>query len=131
MRCHSKELAELLTGGGGLGYLRTKLVVIHKNKIIFLFTSASSSWCGVGLSLPVGGNALHGGARSHHDASGRCGNKREAAVFIQGMAERLNHSIPQHRGHLPNFLDSLHQEDNCLVASIWLVHVQIMRFVPN
>ena len=29
MRCHSKELAELLTGGGGLGYLRTKLVVIH------------------------------------------------------------------------------------------------------
>ena len=49
-------------------------------------------------------------------------------VFFQGMAERLNHSIPQHRGHLPNFLDSLQQEDNCLVASIWLVHVQIMRF---
>nr|CAD2167154.1 unnamed protein product [Meloidogyne enterolobii] len=50
------------------------------------------------------------------------------------MAERLNHSIPQHRGHLPNFLDSLQQEDNCLVAFIWLVHVQIMkfeRFVPN
>nr|CAD2197076.1 unnamed protein product [Meloidogyne enterolobii] len=43
------------------------------------------------------------------------------------MAERLNHSIPQHRGHLPNFLDSLQQEDNCLFAFIWLVHMQIMK----
>uniref|UniRef100_A0A914KN62 Secreted protein n=1 Tax=Meloidogyne incognita TaxID=6306 RepID=A0A914KN62_MELIC len=55
----------------------------------------------------------------------------DVVAISNGMAERLNHSIPQHRGHLPNFLDSLQQEDNCLVASIWLVHVQIMRFVPD
>nr|CAD2149763.1 unnamed protein product [Meloidogyne enterolobii] len=39
------------------------------------------------------------------------------------MAERLNHNIEDNWQSA-----SLQQEDNCLVAFIWLVHVQFMRF---
>nr|CAD2138174.1 unnamed protein product [Meloidogyne enterolobii] len=45
------------------------------------------------------------------------------------MAERLNHNIEDNWQSA-----SLQQEDNCLVAFIWLVHVQFMkceRFEPN
>nr|CAD2159076.1 unnamed protein product [Meloidogyne enterolobii] len=50
-------------------------------------------------------------SRMSMDSAAKLKYRREAAEFVQGMAERLNHSIPQHRGHLPNFLDSLQQED--------------------
>uniref|UniRef100_A0A914KMZ6 Uncharacterized protein n=1 Tax=Meloidogyne incognita TaxID=6306 RepID=A0A914KMZ6_MELIC len=51
--------------------------------------------------------------------------RREAAEFIQEMAERLNHNIEDNWQSA-----SLQQEDNCLVAFIWLVHVQFMRSRP-
>nr|CAD2157603.1 unnamed protein product [Meloidogyne enterolobii] len=68
------------------------------------------------------------------DSTAELKYRREAAEFIQEMAEQLNHNILRHRGHLPNFLHMLQQEDNCMFAFIWLVDVQIMkceRFEPN
>ncbi|CAK5063778.1 unnamed protein product [Meloidogyne enterolobii] len=46
------------------------------------------------------------------------------------MAEQLNHNILRHRGHLPNFLHMLQQEDR-IACSHWLVDVQFMKFEPN
>uniref|UniRef100_A0A914KL45 Uncharacterized protein n=1 Tax=Meloidogyne incognita TaxID=6306 RepID=A0A914KL45_MELIC len=48
------------------------------------------------------------------DSTAELKYRREAAEFIQEMAERLNHNILQRRGHLPNFLHLLQQEVACL-----------------
>nr|CAD2190620.1 unnamed protein product [Meloidogyne enterolobii] len=52
--------------------------------------------------------------------------RREAAEFVQEMAERLNHNIPQHRGQLAKCIASTRRQ-NCLVAFIWLGDVQILK----
>uniref|UniRef100_A0A914NMP6 Uncharacterized protein n=1 Tax=Meloidogyne incognita TaxID=6306 RepID=A0A914NMP6_MELIC len=39
--------------------------------------------------------------------------RREAAEFVQEMAERLNHNIPQHRGQMANGAFASTRSQNC------------------